>query len=114
MHIVPRSFGSTTILDCRGSFNPQAGRVMREAIETALNDGCEHLVLNLEEMDFSDSMTIGLLVVIQKDFEAWRDKVSLLQPQRLLRRALQDCNLQSMLRIYETEAAALAHSLVPA
>ena len=114
MRIVPRSFGPTTILDCRESFDPQAGRVIREAMDTAMNGGCEHLVFNLDKMNFLDSMTIGLLVVIQKDFDVLRDKVSLLHPQQPLRHALQNCNLQSMLRIYETEAAALANSLVPA
>lgn len=114
MHIVPRSFGSTSILDCQGSFDPQAGRVILEAMNTAMNDGCEHIVFNVEKMNFLDSMTIGLLIVIQKDFDVLRDKVSLLQPQQPMRQELQNCNLQSMLRIYETETAALANSLVPA
>jgi len=114
MRIVPRSYGSTTILDCRGSFDPRDGRIIREAIDTVLNGCCEHLVFNVDEMDFSASMTIGLMIVIQKNFNAFRDKVSLLQPQQLMRDTLQHSNLQSMLRIYETEADALADSLVPA
>ncbi len=114
MHILPRLYGSTTVLDCQGSFDAGAGRVLHACVHTAISDGCEHLVFNLAEMNFSDSMTIGLMLLIHRDFETFRHKVSLLQPQRLTKNALESCNLQSIIRIYETEAEALAHSLVPA
>ncbi len=114
MHIQTRRQESTIILDCEGTFECSVGLRIQEVIETQISAGYEHLVLNLEHVDFLDSMAIGRLVLTDRNFQGVRHKVGLLQPQCLTRQALGRCNPLEFMRLYGTEAEALADAPVAA
>lgn len=108
MHISTRPCGSTTLLDLEGVFDQDIRPSVHEAIQTARNGGYEHLVFNLEEVDFMSTMAISSLVVTHVNFNEVKHMVGLLQPQGQARQALERCNPQETIKIYESEAEALA------
>ena len=100
------------VLDFQGRFDIGTRLMVREAVKRVQTGDCQHLVFNLKDVDFMDSAALGLMVVTHHIFTNMNRQVSMLQPQRYVKKSLDACSIELMMTIYESEAELLADAPV--
>ena len=80
---------------------------IRESINALIEKGCEHLVLDLEQVNFIDSSGLSVLVSTLKAVTPHQGGVVLLSPSNGVRSLIELTRLHQVFAIFEDLAAAL-------
>ena len=107
MNIQQETSKTTAILSLEGEFTFAARQIFVEAVQRAYATGCRHLVLNLERVSFVDSAALGVLVVTQNRCNLEHRRFSLVSPQPYVQEIFKLANLDQLIPIYASQAAAL-------
>lgn len=114
MHISTRRVSDAVICDLNGDLTYVNRQAFKTAVEQARQSGCQHLLINLENVRFIDSSGLGLLALTATSFKAQQRRVSLLKPRQYVREILTLANLAAMIPIYDSEEEAQRETPAPA
>ena len=104
-----RNVSDVVILDVPHKFWLHSVR-LRDHIRGMLNNGVRAFVLNLENVDYVDSMAIGQLVSVWTIARDNGARVTLLKPSRRVQIALQLTRLDDVFQVFDDEAEAVSGS----
>ncbi len=108
MEINTRKVGDVTILDLKGKIMIGVGDVqLRQAVNDALNNGVQKLLLNLENVSSIDSSGIGELVSAYTTTSNRGAKLKLMKLPPKIQDILVITQLITVFEIYDSEAEAL-------
>ena len=65
MQIARRDVGAVTVLDLKGKMAGEAGPTLSDTVETLTRDGRLQLLLNLAEVSFVDSGSLGTILSLR-------------------------------------------------
>jgi anti-sigma B factor antagonist len=81
-----------------------------QSVVRLLDDGHRYFVLNLSEVEFVDNLGIGQLISVWTTVKDKGGRVSLVNPSRRVRIAMQLTQLCTLFEVFEDEAAALQNA----
>jgi len=96
------------VVEVAGELDMMTSPQLRDALQRLLDDGTRNVVIDLAEVRFMDSTTLGVLVVT---FRALRDRggrLCLAAAQRSVRAMLAVTNVDQAIVVYDTVEAAEA------
>lgn len=96
------------ILSPRGRLVSGTGDALRQAILSNFDQGHHRLLIDLAQVDFLDSMTIGDLVGVYASITRRDGAMALLSPSKPVRESLRITRMDQLFPIYNSEAAATA------
>lgn len=106
--ITTRTVGKCVVLDCKGNLTVGAGvEALHGAVRTAIKDGCTQIVLNLKEVEYTDSCGIGELVSSLTHVQSQGGRLILLNPHKYTERLLIITKLLPVFEIHKEEALAV-------
>ena len=65
IQITQRDIGDVTVLDLKGKLAGEAGVTLADTVETLVQNGRQHLLLNLGDVSFVDSGCLGTLLSLR-------------------------------------------------
>ena len=108
LDIAVRSERGATVLGPSGDIDVQTAPVLSQAFADATSDGLSsHVVLDLAGTDFLDSSALGVLIGVNKRFEAATGRLTVVCDKPHLLRVFEITRLGEVLRIVPTLDAAL-------
>ncbi len=103
-----RQIGAVTILDLAGKITIGAGDlVLRDRVNTLLDQGILNLLINLAKVSYMDSAGIGELVACRKKTLDLGGKVKLLNPSGKVSDLLHLTKLEEIFEIHRNEERAV-------
>ncbi len=107
--ITTRTVGNCVILDCSGKLTLGPGvTTLHDAVRAAVKGGHSRVVLNMKEVEYSDSCGIGELVSSLTHFQNQGGQLVLLNLNRYTEHLLMITKLLPVFEIYNEEGSALA------
>ncbi len=97
-----------SVLHIEGKIIGSIADSFQRAMETQLEEGNKHLVIELTNVPLIDSSALGAIILTVQGFRESGGKLVLLNPQRAVRDILEVTHLASVLEIYDTEESALS------
>lgn len=79
---------------------------LRECLQTALDDGASHIVLDLAELRLMDSSGLGTIVTTYKTLQGRDGQLCLVAVQPLVRRVLELTSVDRLVSLHDTVEAA--------
>ncbi len=108
MKVNVRSEGEVSVVDLSGKITIGEGDVvLRETVETLLNEGRSKLVLNLSRISYMDSAGIGELVACYKRSREKGGQLKLLNPSGKVYDLLQLTKLEEIFETFRDEGEAI-------
>jgi anti-sigma B factor antagonist len=102
--------GDASVVRLAGELDLYNANAVREALLEACNTGPERVVVDLSEVEFMDSTTLGVLIEARTRLEN-RNAFLLAAPGRETRRALQISGLDRHFSVHDTVSDALSASI---
>lgn len=103
-----RNIGHVAVVDLSGKITIGEGDVvLREKVQELLDGGNQHVLLNLERVNYMDSAGIGELVACYKRAKEKNGVVKLLNPSGKVYDLLQLTKLEEVFETYRDEKEAL-------
>jgi len=102
--------GDHHVLGWRGEIDPSRLASLRSGIETLLERGATHIVLNLSQVRFITSSGIAFIMEVHELLRAWGGRLVISEPSPLVRKTFDVLGLDEAVRIVETDDEA-AHYL---
>jgi len=103
-----REIGHVTVVDVSGKITIGVGDVvLRDTVHELLDNGKQHILLNLERVSYMDSAGIGELVACYKRAKEKEGTVKLLNPSGKVYDLLQLTKLEEVFETYRDEKEAL-------
>jgi anti-sigma B factor antagonist len=107
--ITTRNIGTCAVLDCIGQITIGPGALsLRNAVREATRSGIRRVVLNLQDVDYSDSTGIGELVASLTHLQGLGGTFALVKVPKRIVTLLNITQLTAAFEIYDDEQAALA------
>ncbi|PIP19911.1 MAG: hypothetical protein COT38_02660 [Candidatus Omnitrophica bacterium CG08_land_8_20_14_0_20_41_16] len=106
MDIRARQKNNIVILDLSGRIDVDCANLI-EAVAQCLRDGCNDILLNLEEVDFIDYMGISVVVIAYKEIVNAHGRVKFTNLQAQAMNILRIAGLDKVIEIYADEETAL-------
>jgi stage II sporulation protein AA (anti-sigma F factor antagonist) len=78
-----------------------------EQIDAVMDDGVQHVVLNMQQVEFINSTGMGCIVKTKKMVQSRDGDLVISAPSRFVRDALENLGLSDVLKIYESDEEAL-------
>ena len=75
---------------------------LRQAVVSAVADGCRLLILDISELDFVDSFGLGAVVGALKRLRQRGGELALVCPSRRIRRVFEICDLDRILALHDS------------
>lgn len=97
-----------SILHIEGKILGNAADTFREEMHEQLQNGRDKLIVDLINVPLIDSSALGAIVITLKAYRQSGGKIVLLNPQKAVMEALEVTQLNTVIEIYDTEAAARA------
>ena len=97
-----RTSGEWAIVDVEGEVDVFTAPKLREQIIALLTDGKDHIVVNLEKVDFMDSTGLGVLVGGLKRVKEKEGRLALAGAHGTVLRVLSVTGLNSVFPLHET------------
>ena len=97
----------TRILSVAGELDLHTAPRFQEALQAALEQPFEWLLIDLSDCDYLDSTAIHVLVQAHRSLDGRADKLALIIPSPQLRRIFELAGLDEVLHIHPDRAAAL-------
>ncbi len=109
--ITTREFGDCVVLDCSGKLTVGAGvDTLHQTVRSAVKGGHTRIVLNLRDVEYTDSCGIGELIGSKTHVESQGGKLILLNPHKYTERLLTITKLIPVFEIHNEEASAVGGS----
>ena len=103
-----RQTGGILILSPRGRLVFGTGDVLRQTLLTQFDQGHHRILVDLSQVDFLDSMSIGDLVGAYASITRRGGAMALLNPTKPVRESLRITHMDQLFPIHTSEAAAAA------
>ena len=110
---VRKAGDSATILDNRGEVNASAEDALMDAYTQASTGGCRAIILNFSNLEYMNSSGIGLLVTLLIRANRQGQSLFAFGLSEHYKHIFELTRLDEAIRIFETEAEALAESASP-
>jgi len=107
MHITEHIHDGVWVLRISGSLNYYSRKTFQSVIRNAERGAVDHVMVNLEQVDFLDSFAIGLLVLSQARLSLEGVVMSLVGPQSNVKTMLDLTNIPKLIPVYSTEEEAI-------
>jgi anti-sigma B factor antagonist len=101
------------VLTLGGEVDLHTAPELRERLTAAIEDGCSELVVDLTEVTFIDSMTLGVLLGALKRLRQRSGDLKIVISDPSLRRIFEITLLDSVFALFDNRAAALASGASP-
>ncbi len=75
---------------------------LRQAVVTAVADGCRRLILDISDLDFVDSFGLGAVVGALKRLRQRGGELALVCPSRRVRRVFEICDLDRIIALHDS------------
>ena len=75
---------------------------LRQAVVSAVADGCRLLILDISELDFVDSFGLGAVVGALKRLRQRGGELALVCPSRRIRRVFEICDLDRIMALHDS------------
>ena len=109
MKATSRDIGKVTVIDLNGKITIGKGDlILRESVDSVLNEGKDRILLNLNKVSYMDSAGIGELVACYKKVREKEGMMKLVNPGGRVHDLLALTKLDEYFETYDTEAEALA------
>ncbi|MGB0910167.1 MAG: STAS domain-containing protein, partial [Nitrospirales bacterium] len=88
-----------------------ARKNFKDILERLQQEGCPHVILNMEAVTFVDSSALGLLVISHQNLKIKQAQLTIVSPQAYVRQVLDLANVPKMIQVLSTieEAKQLSH-----
>ncbi len=106
MHITEHVHDGVLVLKVSGRLNYYSRKTFQAVMRNAERGSVDHVVVNLEHVDFLDSVAIGLLALSQARLTLQGIILSLVGPQANVKNVLDSANIPKLIPVYSTEEAA--------
>jgi anti-sigma B factor antagonist len=100
-----RKMDEVVILDLAGRLWVQE-QPLQDQVRSLLEEGCQFLVLNLENVDYIDSSGLGQLVSLWTSVRSRNGNINLLRPTERVRRLLRTTALYIVFDVFDDEQRA--------
>ena len=75
---------------------------LRQAVVSAVADGCRLLILDISELDFVDSFGLGAVIGALKRLRQRGGELALVCPSRRIRRVFEICDLDRIMALHDS------------
>ena len=107
MHITEHVHDGVLVLKISGRLNFYSRKTFQAVMRNAERGAAEHVVVNLEHVDFLDSVAIGMLALSQARLTLKGIVLSLIGPQPNVKNILELANIPKLIPVYPTEEEAI-------
>ncbi len=107
MHITEHVRDGVLVLKVSGRLNYYSRKTFQAVMWNAERGAAEHIVVNLEQVEFLDSVAIGLLALSQARLTLQGIVLSLVGPQSNVMKMLDMANIPKLIPVYQTEEEAI-------
>lgn len=107
MHITEHVHDGVLVLHISGRLNYYSRKTFQAVMRNAEKGFVDHVVINLTEVDYLDSVAIGMLVLSQVRLGLKGIVLSLAGPQSKVSTILEAVNIPKLIPIYTTEEEAI-------
>jgi len=107
MHITEHVHDGVLVLKISGRLNYYSRKTFQAVMRNAERGAAEHVVVNLEQAEFLDSVAIGLLALSQARLTLQGIALSLVGPHSNVKKVLDTANIHKLIPIYQTEEEAI-------
>jgi anti-anti-sigma factor len=108
-----RRHGASAVIAPEGELDHHTADVLREPLETCVEDGCERLVVDCSRLEFCDSTGLNVLLGARLKAEAAGGGVHLAGMSPLVARVFEITGAGAVFTVHDTLADALAESPDP-
>ena len=91
-----------TVLSVGGDLDVVGAPDLRQAVVSAVADGCRLLILDISELDFVDSFGLGAVVGALKRLRQRGGELALVCPSRRIRRVFEICDLDRIMALHDS------------
>ncbi len=99
MQISEQQDNSSVTLVLEGRFDFGARKTFKETVERLQQEGCTHIILNMEAISFVDSSALGLLVIAHQNLKIKQAQLTIVNPQPYVRQVLDLANVPKMIQV---------------
>jgi len=110
MQIDTMTYGDTLVVRLNGELDHHTAELVRQRVETELDRGYRHLVMNFEGLAFMDSSGLGVILGRYKRVTAGGGAMALCAVNDQLMKLFELSGLMKILRMYPSESEALAET----
>ncbi len=107
MHITEHVHDGVLVLKVTGRLNYYSRKTFQAVMRNAERGAVDHVVINLEQVEYLDSVAIGLLALSQARLALKGIVLSLVGPQSNVMKVLDIANIPKLIPIYQTEEEAI-------
>lgn len=108
MELRERQAGNITVIDLTGDGIGSEPSALKPLVQSILDRGDRRIVLNVEQLQNMDSTGVGEIFVSYKAVASSGGELKLASPNAQLRRLLQVTKVDTFIRLYDSEASAIA------
>ena len=91
-----------TVLTVGGDLDVVGAPDLRQAVVSAVADGCRRLILDISDLDFVDSFGLGAVVGALKRLRQRGGELALVCPSRRVRRVFEICDLDRIITFHDS------------
>lgn len=110
MSITRRVGLDVTVIQIIDVFTHRNRKDFSSAVSAFRESGGKHLIVNLRDVTYIDSAALGLLALTSQQLSAEERRLSLVDPQGTVKRILEMANIDRMIAVFPSEAAAEARA----
>ena len=107
MYITEHVHDGVLVLKVSGRLNYYSRKTFQAVMRNAERGAVDHVVINLEQVEYLDSVAIGLLALSQARLALKGIVLSLVGPQSNVMKVLDMANIPKLIPIYQTEEEAI-------
>jgi len=108
-----REIGNVVVLDLDGESSIMDGTILQQTVRPLLKDGKRLFVLNLAGLRHLDSFGLGQMVATYTSVRDQNGDVKLANPVPTVKNLLRYTRIDTVLKVYATEAEAIQELLKP-
>ena len=97
----------TAVVSIKGGMVSETGHQLKDTLVQLVDEGVQHLVLNLRDVDAMDSMGLGVLVSAMNRLRPRHGSVSLVSPSAAVRSVLEITRLSQIVQIFPSSQEAV-------
>jgi len=113
MEVTERLQDDVLVLAISGRVSFYSRKIFQAIMNNVQNSQATHVVLNLAEVTFIDSVALGLLVLAYTNMALQHVEMSLVEPSASVREILEMANVPQLIPIYSSEEQAILHCSAP-
>ena len=111
MQVTERIQGETLIVMITGRLTFYSRKVFQAIIKNAGSTGTQHIIINLQDVNFMDSTALGFLALAHLNLMTKNVTMSLVGPKQHIKKMLDQANFPQLIPTYATEDLALQQVL---